>query len=116
MNLLAKPAELTGFLEPTPQASAADLRAARLALAYAMLGGQKENTHALAPPGNTSQALSPVLPRDGQWSVVRNPARRSDGAEALDRDFGVPLVREGPATWPKKSARFSSIATFCLAL
>jgi hypothetical protein len=37
------------------------------------------------------------LPRDGQWSVVRNPASPGDGAQALDRDFGVPLVRVGPS-------------------
>ena len=57
-SLAAKLAEIAGFLEPTAGASAADLRAARSALAYALLRGQVEATHAPAPPGATPGPLS----------------------------------------------------------
>jgi hypothetical protein len=36
-----------------------------------------------------------VLPRDGAWSITRKTA---DEHQALDPDFGVPLVREGEAS------------------
>ena len=41
--------------------------------------------------------VSPVLSKDGQWSMVRKPANVGLEAQALGRDSGVPLVREGIA-------------------
>jgi hypothetical protein len=38
-----------------------------------------------------------VLPRDGQWSIVRQPAGVTKEAEPVDPHAGVPLVRQGEA-------------------
>jgi hypothetical protein len=40
---------------------------------------------------------SPKLPKDGQWSMVRKPTNNNLEAQALDRNFGIPLVRQGVA-------------------
>ena len=37
------------------------------------------------------------LPRDGEWSIVRQPADANNEAEPIDRHAGVALVREGKA-------------------
>jgi hypothetical protein len=56
---------------------------------------------ALTPGGQLEFAVagrgSPILPGDGQWSVVLRPADDTLEPQALDHDFGIPLVREGVA-------------------
>lgn len=77
-SLAAKLAEITGFLEPTADASAADLRAARSALAYALLRGQAEATHAPAPPGATPELLSDSALHAELEQILTEAAREAE--------------------------------------
>ena len=71
-------AELTGSLEPTGGASADDLRAARLALAYALLHGQTEATHAPLPLERTPQPRYDPLLQAELSGIVSEAAREAD--------------------------------------
>jgi hypothetical protein len=110
VNLVAKLAELTGLLEPTAEASVTDLRAARLALAYALLRGQAEATHSLSPQNATPELLSNLGLRDELKQILAEVTREAEtrSGEPLDtrvfrRELPV-LTNEDPASVPPWAA------------
>jgi hypothetical protein len=109
-DLSAALAIITGFLEPTAEASAADLRTARLAVASALLRGQVEDTH-VAPLrlANPEPLSNPALAAELQ--TIRAEAvlelEKTSGtslpARVFRREFPL-LTSANPASVPAWAA------------
>jgi hypothetical protein len=109
-NVVAKLSEITGFLKPTADASAADLRIARLVLASALLSGQAEETHVSSPHSVTPELISSSALQAELESITSEAelyAKSNDGREPATRAFRreLPILTSNePASIPAWAA------------